>query len=96
MVSSHCVLHYFTMQLFLIIISALLWLWSRNDINKTLRPLVAMTLVLLYFRPLILHEFLYLYALDVWVTLLVKLFIGAVMGLVVLHMYTVLSPPLAV
>ena len=55
-----------------------------------------MTLVLLYFRPLIFHQFLYLYALDVWVTLLVKLFIGAVMGLVVLHMYTVLSPPLAV
>jgi len=51
-------------------------------------------LISLYFRPLIVHQFQYLYPLDIWSTLLAKLLIGVVMGVVVLHMYAVMSPPL--
>ena len=83
----------FAMQLFLMVICMLLWLWNRKDLNRPLLPFLAGMLTLLYYRSVILRVVQFYAGLDLWTMLLVKFGIVCAVGVPTLQMYTTMSPP---
>ena len=77
----------FVYQVFLLSTCALLWLWSRNDLSRSLLPVVAAMLLLLCYRPLLLHILQTLLVLNPWAVLVVNGVLALAAGLVALQMY---------
>ena len=80
-------------QLFLMVISTLLWLWNRKDLNKSLFPLVAFLLTFICYHPLVIQAVHHYYGVDPWIVLLVKFVMVIMTGTVSLQMYTAINPP---
>ena len=81
------------MQLFLMIIGMLLWLWNRKDLNRSLFPFLAFLLTVIYYRPVILRTLQYYGGFDMWTMLLIKFGMVCITGVITLQMYTTMSPP---
>ena len=74
------------------VISTLLWLWNRKDLNKSLLPLVGTFLAVISYHPLLLQAVRHYYGMDPWIFLVTKLVMVVVTGVVSLQMYTAISP----
>lgn len=81
------------MQLFLMIICMLLWLWNRKDLNRPLVPFLAVLLTLLFYRSLLLRVLQFYFDFDLWTLLFMKFSSVCVVGVPTLQMYTTMSPP---
>ena len=80
-------------QLFLMVISTLLWLWNRKDLNKSLFPLVALLLTFICYHPLVIQAIRHYYGVDPWIVLVTKFLMVIMTGTVSLQMYTAINPP---
>jgi len=67
--------------------AALVWIWTRTDLNQNLYPLVSMSLVLCVFRDLIIQLLTQSLVLSPWFTLLFKGISTVFMGLFSLQIY---------
>ncbi|XP_064407746.1 BOS complex subunit TMEM147-like [Halichondria panicea] len=77
--------------LFLIVVNMLLWLWNRKDLNKSLLPLLATFLLVIYYRPVLLEIVQLYYGMDPWGLIIAKLLFVTVTGVVTLRMYGSMS-----
>ncbi|XP_038065486.1 transmembrane protein 147-like [Patiria miniata] len=71
--------------------AVLVWLWSRHDLNKSLRPIVVVLLFLSCYKPLIVEILIHAVGLGSWVLLLAKFFFTSCVGLVALQLYVGLT-----
>ncbi|CAF3241400.1 unnamed protein product [Rotaria socialis] len=65
----------------------LIWLRTRNDLNKSYIPLINVLLLLCCYRPLILEVLVHGFGLGAWVHLLSKFLFTASVGLPTLQLY---------
>ena len=82
-----------SVQLFLMVVCMLLWLWSRKDLNPSLLPFLFFLLAFICYRPVLLRMLQHYADLDLWTLLLFKFGLVMVVGIVTLQMYTALAPP---
>jgi len=77
--AEHCTL---LIQVQLLATGALVWIWTRNDLNKSLVPFVTVMLGLCIFRGLIVEVIVQAFALSSWMLLMCKgLFTLVISGL---------------
>ena len=81
------------LQIFLMIVCMLLWLWNRKDLNHTLFPFLASLIVLIYYRPVLFRILQYYAGVDLWTLLIIKFGLVCVLGVPTLQLYTPMSPP---
>lgn len=68
-------------------IAALIWLWSRTDLQKIYTPIVLTLLMLSSYRPLVLEIVSYMFALSSWNLLIFKAIYTSAIGALTLHIY---------
>ena len=74
-------------QIHLMSTTALLWLWSRNDLNRTVLPFIVAMLAVILYRPLLFYFIQLYFGVSLWGVLMVKFVSGCVLGLLTLQMY---------
>ncbi|XP_071959629.1 BOS complex subunit TMEM147-like [Antedon mediterranea] len=65
----------------------LVWLWSRSDLNKSVRPAVLTLLCIVCYKPVIVEVLVFATGLGPWTLLLVKALFTICMGLVTIKFY---------
>lgn len=75
------------------IVCMLLWLWNRKDLSHSLFPVLALLLLLIFYRSVLLRVLQYYFGVDLWTLLVIKFVLVCVLGIPALQMYTVMSPP---
>ena len=70
---------------------ALLWMWSRPDLNQTLLPLLLSLLLSLCYCPLLLYLLSISLAPENWVLLATRLLVGVVTGALTLLLFQAMS-----
>ncbi|XP_014089105.1 BOS complex subunit TMEM147 [Bactrocera oleae] len=76
--------------------ATLMWLFSRHDLNKTLKPLVTILLALTIFKGVWLEGLLSVLTFGPWSTIAVKALIASIMGFMSLHIYTGLAQQIGI
>ncbi|XP_037957980.1 transmembrane protein 147 [Teleopsis dalmanni] len=71
--------------------ATLIWLFTRHDLNKSLKPLVTVLLAITIFKGVWLEGILAVLAFGPWASIAMKLLVAALMGFVSLHIYTNLA-----
>lgn len=71
--------------------ATLLWLWSRHNLNKNLKVLVAILLLLSSYKPLLLDSLIHLLKLSTWLSLAVKGIFTLLYAMFTLTMYAGLA-----
>lgn len=71
--------------------AALVWMWTRHDLKKSLVPIVTILLVAMTYKPLVMENVLEVMAFSAWSALAVKAMATVVLGLITLQMYVVLA-----
>lgn len=74
-------------QIYLTATVALLWLWSRADLNQALLPLLLCLLLSLCYSPLLLYLLSTYLSPDMWLLLAVRLSVGLVTGSITLLLF---------
>jgi len=67
--------------------AALIWLYSRKDLNKTAIPVVFVLLAVVCYRPLIVEIFIHMFGISSWTLLLVKALMTSLTGLLALQLF---------
>ncbi|XP_030833468.1 transmembrane protein 147 [Strongylocentrotus purpuratus] len=67
--------------------AALVWLWSRHDLNKSVQPIVVTLLALSSYKPLVVEILIHAAGLGSWTLLLAKSFFTFGVGFVALQLY---------
>ena len=67
--------------------AALVWIWSRNDLNRTFVPMIAVLLFLAVYRTVILEVIAQILSLNAWMFLLSKSLYTLVIAFMSLQLY---------
>lgn len=70
-----------------ITVATLVWLWSRNDLNKSLLPVVVLALGLSCYRPVIVEVLVHAVGLGSWLLLLCKAIFTLLISSVAMQLY---------
>ncbi|XP_055847643.1 BOS complex subunit TMEM147 [Episyrphus balteatus] len=76
--------------------ATLIWLFTRHDLNKKLKPLVTFLLVATVFKGVWLEGLLSVLALGIWTTIAFKALTAAGIGFITLHIYTGLAQQIGI
>jgi hypothetical protein len=76
--------------------AALVWLWSRHDLKKTLVPIVYLLLLATVFKPVLFNTLLMTMGYSAWLRLALKAATTCVLGLITLFMYSGLAKVIGV
>jgi len=76
--------------------ATLMWLFTRHDLNKALKPLVTILLILTIFKGVWLEGLLSVLTFGPWSTIALKAFIAALIGFMSLHIYTGLAQKIGI
>eukprot|EP00111_Clytia_hemisphaerica_P008132 TCONS_00023714-protein len=68
-------------------VAALIWLWSRTDLQKMYTPVVFVLLMFCSYRPLVLEIVSFAFGLSSWNLLFFKAIYTSVIGAITLHIY---------
>ncbi|KAK2573889.1 Transmembrane protein 147 [Acropora cervicornis] len=71
--------------------ATLVWLWSRNDLQKSLLPIVMVFMVLTCYRPLLIEVLSHALGIQSWSLLLLNTFVTGSIGIVALQLYLTLA-----
>ena len=67
--------------------AALVWIWSRNDLNRTFVPMIAVLLFLAVYRTVILEVIAQIFSVNAWMFLLSKSLYTLVIAFMSLQLY---------
>ena len=76
--------------------ATLIWLFTRHDLNKALKPLVTILLLLAAFKGVWLEGMLSVLTFGAWSTIALKALVAAFMGFVTLHIYSGLAQQIGI
>jgi len=76
--------------------AALIWLFTRHDLNKALKPLVSLLLAVTVFKGVWLEGMLHILTLGPWLTVAVKALVAAIIGFCTLHIYSGLAQQIGI
>ncbi|XP_016964521.1 transmembrane protein 147 [Drosophila subpulchrella] len=76
--------------------ATLIWLFTRHDLNKALKPLVSLLLAVTVFKGVWLEGMLHILTLGPWLTVAVKALVAAVIGFCTLHIYSGLAQQIGI
>ncbi|TMW47824.1 hypothetical protein DOY81_007097 [Sarcophaga bullata] len=76
--------------------ATLIWLFTRHDLNKALKPVVTLLLVITIFKGVWLDGFLSVLSFGPWSTIAVKALVSALIGFVTLHVYAGLAQKIGI
>ncbi|CAB3361269.1 Hypothetical predicted protein [Cloeon dipterum] len=76
--------------------AALVWLWSRHDLKKTLMPIVYFLLLAAIFKPVLFNTLLVSMGYGPWLRLALKAVTTGALGLVTLYIYSGLAKAIGV
>ncbi|KAH8351450.1 BOS complex subunit TMEM147 [Drosophila kikkawai] len=76
--------------------ATLIWLFTRHDLNKALKPLVSLMLAVTVFKGVWLEGMLHILAIGPWLTVAVKALVAAVIGFCTLHIYSGLAQQIGI
>lgn len=76
--------------------ATLIWLFTRHDLNKALKPLVSLLLAVTVFKGVWLEGMLHILAIGPWLTVAVKALVAAVIGFCTLHIYSGLAQQIGI
>lgn len=76
--------------------ATLLWLFSRHDLNKTVRPIVIILLIATAYKALWLEGILRILATGPWLALALKALVTCSMGILTLHIYAELAQSIGI
>lgn len=71
--------------------AALVWMWTRHDLKKSLVPVVTILLVAITYKPLVIESVLEVMAFNAWSALALKAVATLSVSVVSLHMYAGLA-----
>ncbi|KAJ1527200.1 hypothetical protein ONE63_008731 [Megalurothrips usitatus] len=71
--------------------AALVWMWTRHDLKKSLVPIVTFLLIAMTYKPLVMEGVLEVMAISAWSALATKALVTVVFGIITLQMYVVLA-----
>ncbi|XP_030750752.1 transmembrane protein 147 [Sitophilus oryzae] len=67
--------------------ATLIWLWSRHNLNKNLKTIITLLLILTCYKPLLFDSLTHILQLGVWLGLVIKAAFALVYGLFTLTIY---------
>jgi len=76
--------------------ATLIWLFTRHDLNKALKPLVSLLLAVTVFKGVWLEGMLHILTLGPWLTVAVKALVAAIIGFCTLHIYSGLAQQIGI
>ncbi|KAH8376181.1 transmembrane protein 147 [Drosophila serrata] len=76
--------------------ATLIWLFTRHDLNKALKPLVSLLLAVTVFKGVWLEGMIHILAIGPWLTVAVKALVAAVIGFCTLHIYSGLAQQIGI
>ncbi|KAI8041901.1 transmembrane protein 147 [Drosophila gunungcola] len=76
--------------------ATLIWLFTRHDLNKALKPLVSLLLAVTVFKGVWLEGMLHILTIGPWLTVAVKALVAAVIGFCTLHIYSGLAQQIGI
>lgn len=76
--------------------ATLIWLFTRHDLNKALKPVVTLLLVITIFKGVWLEGLLSVLTFGPWSTIAVKALVSALIGFVTLHVYAGLAQKIGI
>jgi len=71
--------------------AALVWLWSRTDLQKSFLPIVMVFMAVTCYRPLLIEVLSHVFGIQSWSLLLLKTTFTSCIGLVALQLYLTLT-----
>ncbi|BFF95180.1 transmembrane protein 147 [Drosophila madeirensis] len=76
--------------------ATLIWLFTRHDLNKALKPLVSVLLAVTVFKGVWLEGLLHILTIGPWLTIAVKALVAAIIGFCTLHIYSGLAQQIGI
>ncbi|KAH8240982.1 BOS complex subunit TMEM147 [Drosophila bipectinata] len=76
--------------------ATLIWLFTRHDLNKALKPLVSLLLAVTVFKGVWLEGMIHILAIGPWLTVAVKALVAAIIGFCTLHIYSGLAQQIGI
>lgn len=76
--------------------ATLIWLFTRHDLNKALKPLVSILLVVTIFKGVWLEGLLHILSIGPWTSIAVKALVAAIIGFCSLNIYACLAQQIGI